>query len=212
MAYNANTGDMEYFARYINQSFYRHIWCAMTYWAIYNYQHFGIFGACLKMGGRPKFFFPWKHDDQPLNLRPHNFQTSSPGDSTTPQKSHGCHFLKLQFRGSNFLANPCGSSKLVCSSPLLVDSTVKPGSLHFLATSLKTGNLNDLNMHWQKQVFVRRGMVIFWKFMVLIPTGLTMIQLDPSHLNRFNFAFKVAKLPVAGFQSLGLGLHHGCQP
>ena len=95
------------------------------------------------MGGHPKFFFPWKHGDQPLNLRPHNFQTSSHGDSTTPQKSHGYHFLKLQFRGSNFLANPCGSSKLVCSSPLLVDSTVKPGFLHFLATSLKTGNLNE---------------------------------------------------------------------
>ena len=77
---------------------------------------------------------------------------------------------------------------------------------------LRLGTWTNLNMHWQKQVFLIRGMVIFWKFMVLIPTGLTMIQLDSSHLNRFNFAFQAAKLPVAGFQSLDLGLHHGCQP
>ena len=160
---------------------------------IYNYQHFGIFGACLKMGGHPKFFSLGNILRHPKNLMVITFSNCNFGVPI---------FWQTHVAARNWFA--------VHPSWLILPSNQVPciSSL----PRLRLGTWTNLNMHWQKQVFLIRGMVIFWKFMVLIPTGLTMIQLDSSHLNRFNFAFQAAKLPVAGFQSLDLGLHHGCQP
>ena len=61
------------------------------------------------------------------------------------------------------------------SLSVLVDSTVKPGSLHFLATSLRSGHLNVLKMHDRIKCILEEPWwfsMIFWKIMIWIPDWL----------------------------------------